>query len=78
MRGITSRFAKRRSEAEFPISRQTEPAPTIAEPEIVFKDPVGDDDGAGGYTYPTDPAYKRGSFDLTEFRVSPDNAVGTP
>jgi carbohydrate-binding DOMON domain-containing protein len=37
--------------------------------ELVFKDPVGDDDGPGGYKYPTDAVYKAGSFDLTQLRV---------
>jgi carbohydrate-binding DOMON domain-containing protein len=37
---------------------------------ITFKDPLGDDHGPGSYTYPTDAAYTRGSFDLTEFSVS--------
>src|SRR3954447_7788523 len=34
-----------------------------------FKDPVGDDNGPGSYTYPTDGVYKRGSFDMTAFDV---------
>jgi carbohydrate-binding DOMON domain-containing protein len=38
--------------------------------EIGFKDPVGDDKGPGGYTYPTDVVYKAGSFDITSFRVN--------
>jgi carbohydrate-binding DOMON domain-containing protein len=38
--------------------------------EVVFKDPTGDDDGPGKYVYPTDPVYKKGSFDLTQLRVS--------
>ncbi len=37
--------------------------------EVVFKDPVGDDNGPGKYVYPTDPVYKPGSFDLTQLRV---------
>lgn len=37
---------------------------------ITFEDPTGDDDGPGTYTYPTDPVYTRGSFDLTEFSVT--------
>ncbi len=36
----------------------------------IFKDPVGDDNGPGKYTYPTDPVYKKGSFDLTELKVT--------
>ncbi len=35
--------------------------------EACFKDPTGDDNGPGGYTYPTDAVYKPGSFDLTQF-----------
>jgi carbohydrate-binding DOMON domain-containing protein len=38
--------------------------------KITFKDPVGDDNGPGSYTYPTDGVYKRGSFDITEFSVN--------
>lgn len=48
-------------------------ASTIAAPPvetISFKDPVGDDDGPGGYTYPTDEVYTPGSFDLTDFSVT--------
>jgi C-terminal binding-module, SLH-like, of glucodextranase len=37
---------------------------------VRFKDPVGDDDGPGKYVYPTDPVYKKGSFDLTAFEVT--------
>jgi carbohydrate-binding DOMON domain-containing protein len=35
--------------------------------EVSFKDPTGDDNGPGKYTYPTDTVYKAGSFDLTSF-----------
>jgi carbohydrate-binding DOMON domain-containing protein len=37
--------------------------------KVSFKDPTGDDNGPGTYTYPTDAVYKRGSFDLTAFDV---------
>ena len=37
--------------------------------EDSFKDPTGDDNGPGKYTYPTDTVYKPGSFDLTELKV---------
>ena len=33
-------------------------------------DPVGDDYGPGTYTYPIDPIFKPGSFDIREFSVS--------
>lgn len=38
-------------------------------------DPVGDDDGPGTYTYPTNPAFSpfSGIFDLTKFRVLHDS-----
>ena len=32
-------------------------------------DPEGDDHGPGGYTYPTDPVFTPGSYDLTRFTV---------
>src|SRR5512133_776007 len=38
--------------------------------EVVFKDPIGDDNGPGTYVYPTDPVYKPGSFDLTQLKVT--------
>ncbi|MCW5632497.1 MAG: hypothetical protein KIT17_04105 [Rubrivivax sp.] len=34
---------------------------------VEFTDPRGDDKGPGNYTYPTDGAYKAGSFDLVKF-----------
>jgi carbohydrate-binding DOMON domain-containing protein len=37
--------------------------------ELTFKDPVGDDKGPGGYTYPTDPVYAPGAFDLKALKV---------
>ena len=37
--------------------------------EVSFKDPTGDDNGPGKYTYPTDPVYKPGSFDITSFTL---------
>ncbi len=39
---------------------------------IVFEmdDPVGDDDGAGGYTYPSNPVFAPGVFDLVKFQVT--------
>jgi hypothetical protein len=41
----------------------------LAQTGVSFKDPVGDDNGPGKYTYPTDAVYKRGSFDMTAFDV---------
>ncbi len=37
--------------------------------DLRFDDPKGDDFGPGTYTYPTDAAYKRGSFDLTSLEI---------
>jgi hypothetical protein len=39
---------------------------------VEFKDPKGDDKGPGTYLYPSDPIYKRGSFDITEFKINVD------
>jgi len=48
------------------------PNPTCTpEGGFTFADPIGDDDGPGTYKYPTDPVYKPGSFDMTEFQVLP-------
>ncbi len=44
-------------------------AATAMAQEVYFKDPVGDDNGPGTYTYPTDKVYKPGSFDLTFFKM---------
>ncbi len=37
--------------------------------EVVFDDPSGDDNGPGSYIYPTDPVYKKGSFDITKLEI---------
>jgi len=44
--------------------------------EVSFKDPTGDDNGPGKYTYPTDGAYVPGSFDITaaSMNISGDQA----
>ncbi|WP_222595383.1 glycoside hydrolase family 97 catalytic domain-containing protein [Halorubrum salinarum] len=44
---------------------------TIAPGDLVaeFTDPQGDDDGPGGYTYPTGGDFQDGAFDLRSFRV---------
>lgn len=44
-------------------------ASTATAQKVSFKDPTGDDNGPGSYTYPTDAVYKRGSFDLTGLDV---------
>jgi carbohydrate-binding DOMON domain-containing protein len=44
-------------------------AAAAAAQEVSFKDPTGDDNGPGKYTYPTDQVYKPGSFDLTGFSL---------
>lgn len=41
---------------------------------VSLKDPAGDDDGPGNYTYPTDAVYTRGSFDLTAFTLKVNGA----
>lgn len=39
-------------------------APTAFAGAVKFQDPAGDDTGPGTYVYPTNAAYKKGSFDL--------------
>jgi carbohydrate-binding DOMON domain-containing protein len=41
---------------------------------VEFTDPKGDDKGPGAYTYPTDPVYKTGSFDLVKFSATKNGA----
>jgi len=45
--------------------------------KVEISDPKGDDNGPGGYVYPTDAVYTAGSFDLTDFKfeVKGDNAT---
>lgn len=45
-------------------------AASLCAQSVSFKDPTGDDNGPGNYTYPTDQVYKRGSFDLTGLDVA--------
>ena len=45
-------------------------APAFAA-DVVLKDPSGDDNGPGAYSYPTDNVYKVGSFDLRQLKVIP-------
>jgi hypothetical protein len=44
---------------------------------VALLDPVGDDNGPGTYTYPTDPVYVPGSFDITKVDVQDagDNVI---
>ncbi len=46
-------------------------APDISDVATAFEavDPEGDDHGPGSYTYPTDPLFTPGSYDLTGFTV---------
>ena len=41
--------------------------------QVVFEDPTGDDNGPGGYVYPTDAVYGAGSFDLVKFELDGDS-----
>ncbi len=39
-------------------------------PAVSMKDPAGDDDGPGTYTYPTDPVFsQKGLFDLVDYSI---------
>jgi carbohydrate-binding DOMON domain-containing protein len=55
--------------------------PDLSDVATAFEatDPEGDDHGPGGYTYPTDPLFTPGSYDLTGFTVgeSGDDLVFT-
>jgi carbohydrate-binding DOMON domain-containing protein len=39
---------------------------------LTVDDPTGDDSGPGDYTYPTDPVFDPGVFDITQFQVARD------
>jgi hypothetical protein len=41
----------------------------VGKNHLVFLDPVGDDKGPGYYTYPTNPVYVRGGFDILKLEV---------
>jgi len=45
---------------------------------VVIEDPEGDDYGPGYYTYPTDPVFKDGDFDLLKFELGYTKAVTQP
>jgi hypothetical protein len=50
----------------------------LIKPNVLkFLDPIGDDKGPGYYTYPTNPVYVPGGFDIVSFTVdaSGDNVV---
>jgi carbohydrate-binding DOMON domain-containing protein len=47
-------------------------AGTATAGEIELKDPSGDDKGHGKLVYPTDKAYKKGSFDLVAVTIDAD------
>ena len=48
--------------------------PDISDVEVFLEveDPVGDDHGPGSYTYPTDPVFIPGSYDLVYFSAGTD------
>ena len=41
-------------------------------PVLAVEDPLGDDHGPGSYTYPTDPVFEKGVFDIERFSVAYD------
>lgn len=55
------------------------PANHMIRPNVwKYNDPIGDDKGPGYYSYPTNPVYVPGGFDILSFEVdasSPDNIV---
>jgi carbohydrate-binding DOMON domain-containing protein len=53
------------------------PKEEAAKYRVTLVDPTGDDDGPGTYTYPTDPVYVPGSFDLAKVDIEDagDNVI---
>jgi len=59
-------------EVEPPIEAEEEEepeVPSVVLTPVVIEDPEGDDYGPGYYTYPTDPVFKDGDFDLLKFEL---------
>jgi alpha-amylase/alpha-mannosidase (GH57 family) len=49
-------------------------ASTVAENVLgVVNDPAGDDHGPGSYTYPTDPVFEKGAYDLKRITLATHN-----
>jgi len=48
--------------------------PDLGTTKVVLsvEDPLGDDHGPGSYTYPTDPVFEKGVFDIERFSASHD------
>jgi alpha-amylase/alpha-mannosidase (GH57 family) len=44
----------------------------LSTPVLTIEDPEGDDKGPGTYTYPTDPVFPKGAYDLKTFEVAYD------
>ena len=66
---VSCRFAHSRLlRALLPLVVATASSIAVAA-EAHFVDPKGDDNGPGTYKYPTNAAYKRGVFDLTDVTV---------
>ena len=62
-----------RTTIAFALATSLSALPALAA-NLTLGDPKGDDNGPGTYTYPTDAAYKKGSFDLTEVEVKDKGA----
>lgn len=45
----------------------------LTTPILAITDPEGDDHGPGTYTYPLDPVFTPGAYDITEFAVAEDD-----
>ncbi|OHD55522.1 MAG: hypothetical protein A2Y33_00765 [Spirochaetes bacterium GWF1_51_8] len=47
----------------------------LIKPNVLkFMDPIGDDKGPGYYTYPTNPVYVNGGFDIVSFEIDASGA----
>lgn len=67
-----------RGERDLDVAPSTGPTQVVVPelhpvtPLLTVVDPEGDDHGPGSYTYPTDPVFDPGCFDLREFVVGAD------
>lgn len=66
---IVSR-APRTGIAQMSLANLSLPQRVTPDFELNVDDPAGDDYGFGKYTYPTDPVFERGAFDLKRLRIA--------
>ena len=65
---VTATLHRSTGYSQLAVTNVSLPGTTV----LATSDPSGDDNGPGTYAYPTDSAFVRGAFDLTNFQVNED------